>query len=311
MSPSHLLLALLVAALWGFNFVVIKIGLGNFPPFLLLALRFLLAALPALVLPRPPLPWTRLGAVALTLFLGHFGFLFVAMTRGMPPGLASVLLQSQGFFTVLIAALALRESPSPRQIAGIGVALCGLLLIASTAASSHGGDVTFLGLCLTMCGAGSWAIGNVLLKRSTHPGVDMFSLVVWLNLVATLPAFVLSLVFEGPAVIVQSLGRVGWFGIGALLYIAGVSSLVGFSLWGYLLRRYPAGRVAPFSMLVPVFGALSAALILGETFGPRRLLGMALILLGLAGVVLPAAWLGSKENGTPAASTISEVEPPS
>ncbi len=306
MAPTHILLALLVAALWGFTFVVIKFGLGTFPPFLLVALRFLLAATPALVLRRPPVNWPRLFGIASTLFVGHFGFLFLAMTKGVTPGLASVLLQSQGFFTILVAALALRELPSGRQVVGIGVALAGLLLIASTA----GGDVTVLGLCLTILGALSWAVGNVLLKRGTHPGVDMFSLIVWLNLVATAPAFALSLVFDGPAVMARSLGNVGWGGVAALLYIAGVSSLVGFSLWGYLLRRYPAGRVAPFSMLVPVFGALSSALILGETFGPRRLVGMALILLGLALVMLPAAWFGLKGKIAPRPAALLEAEPP-
>lgn len=305
MAPLHILLALVVAALWGFTFVVIKIGLGSFPPLLLVALRFLVAATPALVLRRPEVSWPRLIAIAFTLFVGHFGFLFVAMTKGVPPGLASVLLQSQGFFTILIAAVALREPPGARQSIGIVVALSGLGLIASTA----GGDVTITGLCLTIGGALSWAIGNVLLKRSTHPGVDMFSLVVWLNLLATLPAFGLSLALDGPAVIVRSLSNVGWSGVGSLLYIAVMSSLLGFSLWGYLLRRYPAGRVAPFSMLVPVFGALSSAFVLGETFGARRLAGMALILLGLAVVALPAAWFGLREKRDPPGE-IPEVEPP-
>ena len=282
MKFRDILIALLVAAIWGFNFVVIRAGLASMPPLLLVALRFLVAALPAALLPRPAVPWPRLLAVALTLFIGQFALLFTAMAVGMPPGLASVALQSQAFCTVLIAALVLRERPTPRQILGTLVAFAGLLAIGSTVGS---GGVTAAGLLLTLGAALCWGAGNVLLRGVGK--VDMLGLMVWLSLIPPVPVFALSWAMEGRAAVVGALVNMTWLGAGAVLYIAMISTLVGFGLWGALLKRYPASTVAPFSMLVPLFGAASAALVYGERFGPGRLVGMALILVGLAVVALP------------------------
>ncbi len=187
MAPRHIALAVLVTAVWGFNFVVIHVGLETFPPLLLTVLRFVVAALPVLVVRPPKVPFRRMLAIGLTWFLGQFVFIFIAMTKGMPPGLASLTLQAQAFFTILIAALVLRERPSARQLTGVMVAFCGLALIGF----SVGGDMTLLGLGLTMCAALSWGVGNVLMRGTGK--VDMLPMVVWLSLVPPLPAFALSL----------------------------------------------------------------------------------------------------------------------
>ncbi|HLZ65058.1 MAG TPA: EamA family transporter [Aliidongia sp.] len=287
MRPVHLLWALAITAIWGFNFVVIKVGLGSFPPLLLTALRFSFAALPALFLKRPQVPWRHLVATGLALFVGQYVLLFVAMSHGMPPGLASITLQVQVCFTMLIAMIWLGERPQIRQWAGAGVAFAGLASIGSTV----GGDVTALGLGLTVMSALSWACGNLLLKRmpparNGRP-IRMLNLIVWLSLVPPVPAFALSLGFEGPARILDALANAGWVGFGALFYIVALSTLVGFGIWGRLLSLYSASTVVPFSLLVPIFGALSAALVFHESFGPARLLGMVLIMSGLAITALP------------------------
>lgn len=281
MRPRHIVLALLVAAIWGFSFVVVRVGLGSFPPLLLAALRFVVAAMLVPLLPRPAVPWPRMVAIGAALFVGQFGFLFTGMANGMPPGLASVTLQAQAFLTVLFAAAALRELPAARQLLGMAVAATGLLAIGSTV----GGAVTPLGFALTLAAAASWAMGNVLLRGAGK--VDMLPMIVWLSLVPILPLLALSLVFEGPAAIAGALVQVDWLGLGTVLYLAVPATLLGFGIWGHLLKLYPAGTVAPFSLLVPIFGALSAALVLGERFGPVRLGGMALIMAGLACVALP------------------------
>ncbi|MFT8243308.1 EamA family transporter [Roseomonas sp. BN140053] len=282
MRPAHIGLALLVAAIWGFNFVVIHLGLGSMPALLLAALRFVVAALPVVLLPRPAVSWPRLVAIGLFLFVGQFALLFTGMAQGMPPGLASVTLQAQGFLTALLAAAVLRERPGPRQIAGIAVAFAGLGVIALSVGE---GGVTPLGFGLSLGAAASWAVGNVLLRGAGR--VDMLALMVWLSLVPPLPLLCLSLWLDGPAALGAALAGISWVGAGAVLYLAVLATLVGFGLWGQLLKLYPASTVAPFSLLVPIFGTLSAALVLGERFGPLRLLGMALILLGLAVTVLP------------------------
>jgi O-acetylserine/cysteine efflux transporter len=282
MEYRHILLALLVAAIWGLNFTVISIGLGSFPPLLLAAMRFAMAAIPALVLPRPALPWGRLIAISTFLFLGQFALLFSSMALGMPAGLASVTLQSQAFLTILIAVVALRERPTRRQILGTVVALAGLAGIAGTV----GGDLSALGLTLCLGAALCWAVGNVLLKGAGR--ADMFALVAWLSLFPPLPLLGLSLLIDGPATVGQAISSMGWRGAGAVLYIAVLSTTVSFAIWGRLIRRYPASVVAPFSLLVPVSGALSASLVLGEQFSGTRVAGMALILLGLVVLVAPS-----------------------
>jgi O-acetylserine/cysteine efflux transporter len=281
MEFRHILLALLVAAIWGVNFTVISVGLGSFPPLLLVALRFAIAAIPVLFLPRPDVAWPRLIAISATLFLGQFALLFSSMAIGMPPGLASVALQSQAFLTILIAVVVLRERPSGRQTMGTLVALAGLAVIAGTI----GGDLSLVGLALCLAAALCWAAGNVLLKGAGN--TDMFALVAWLSLLPPLPLLLLSMAFDGPATIGDALTTIDWRGAGAVLYIALLSTTLCFAIWGRLLKRYPAATVAPFSLLVPIFGAMSAALVLGERFGAARMAGMALILVGLVVLIAP------------------------
>lgn len=281
MKPVHVLAAILVTAVWGFNFVVIRVGLNHFPPLLLTVLRFAVAALPVLFVPRPNVGAGRLAAIGLFLFVGQFVFLFSGMAAGLPAGLASIAIQSQAFFTLIFAALALRERPTRRHLGGMAVAGAGLGLIGL----SIGGDLTALGLGLVLAAAASWAVGNVLLRGAGQ--VDMFRMVVWMSLVPLAPVLALSLWLEGPAAIAASFQAAGWQAAGAVLYLGVPTTLFGFYVWGQLLKRYPAATVAPFSLLAPVFGTVSAHLVLGETFGPLRLGGMMLILAGLAVLVLP------------------------
>ncbi len=192
MTPTDVFLALLVVVIWGVAFIATKIGLASFSPPELAALRFLIASLPALFLARPPVSWPLLGAIGLSLFAGQFLFQFFGIAHGMPPGLASIVVQTQALFTILFAALVLRERPTGRQLAGTATAFAGLALIAATV----GGDLTALGLGLTAVSAISWAIGNVLVKRL--PPVEMLNLMVWLSLVPPLPSLALSMALDGP-----------------------------------------------------------------------------------------------------------------
>jgi O-acetylserine/cysteine efflux transporter len=281
MKPLHLLQGVLVAVIWGLGFVATKIGLESFSPPQLTALRFLIAAVPAVFLARPQVSWAVLIALGLTLFTGQFLFLFFGIAHGMPPGLASVAAQTQAFFTVLLAAATLGETPSPRQSAGMAAAFVGLGTIAATV----GHDLTLIGLGLTLAGAVSWAVGNVLLKRVGN--VEMLSLVVWLSVVPPLPLLVLSFVLDGPAALPHAVRSASVLGFGAVLYLGLVATIFAYAMWGHLLRPYPAATVVPFALLVPFVGAFSSAMVFGEQFGPLRLTGMVLVLLGLAIIVLP------------------------
>ena len=281
MQPRHIALAILLAFFWGLNFVVITVALDDFPPLLLAGLRFVLAALPVAFLPRPQIPWSALVAIGMTLFVGQFALLFPAMAVGMPPGLASIALQVQAFFTIAIAAAVLHERPTGRQIAGGAVAFAGLAVVATTVGTA---GVTIAGFLLLLGSAAFWSTGNVLLRRAGK--VDMLPLMSWLSLIAAPPLLALSLAVEGPAAIGDAFRHADWLTIGAILYIAYVSTTFGYGVWGHLLKLYPAATVAPMALLVPVSGTLSAALLLGEQFGVVRLAGMLLIMAGLAVILL-------------------------
>jgi len=277
MKPAHAFLALFVAAIWGFNFVVIKAGLHAYPPLMLGCLRFLAAAVFTLFMRRPSgLNWSYLISAGALLFLGQTGFMFVAMYVGMPPGLASVVIQAQAFLTIFIAYFVLAEIPSRRQLAGATVAAGGLVVIAiSIGNSSDGSLVSF---ALMLAAAASWAAANVLIRRG--PKTDMVATMAWLSLVPPAPLLALSLYFEGNSALV-ALMHPTLLGLGSIGYLSAVVTLFGFGAWGHLLKLYPAGTVAPFATAVPIFGAASSALVFGEKFTAVDFLGMILVLFGL------------------------------
>jgi O-acetylserine/cysteine efflux transporter len=281
-AAADVVLAVVTAVLWGLAFVATRIGLDSFSPAQLAALRFAIAAVPALLLPRPAVPWPTLVAMGLTLFAGQFIFQFFGIAHGMPPGLASLVVHTQAFFTVLFAAVILGERPTRRQSVGMAVAFVGLALILTTT----GEDLRPLGFALTLVSAVSWGIGNIFLK--TVGARAQLDLMVWLSLVVPIPALAVSLVADGPGAW-RVLGTATWSGWGAALYLGVVGTVVAYSLWARLLRRYPVASVAPFALLVPFVGALASAAVFGEQFGAVRLAGMALVLAGLALSVAPVA----------------------
>ncbi|WP_029592934.1 O-acetylserine/cysteine exporter [Franconibacter pulveris] len=282
MTRKDGLLALLVVVAWGLNFVVIKVGLHSMPPLMLAGLRFLLVAFPALlVVARPKVPLSLLLGYGLTISFGQFAFLFCAINFGMPAGLASLVLQAQAFFTIILGAFVFRERLQLKQVAGITLAVFGVLVLVE--GSLSGQHVALLGFMLTLAAALSWACGNIFNKKIMQlpqPPAIM-SLVVWSALVPIVPFFVASLIFDGPAVMLQSLVSLDVATVLSLVYLAFIATIVGYGIWGTLLGRYETWRVAPLSLLVPVVGLASAALLLGETLSLLQLLGALLIMAGL------------------------------
>ncbi|MFG3286527.1 EamA family transporter [Streptomyces sp. NPDC048111] len=277
MRPVHIALAVLVAAVWGVNFVVIDVGLGHFPPLLFSTLRFLVAALPAVFfVGRPKVTWKWIVAVGLVLGVAKFGLLFIGMSQGMPAGLSSLVLQVQAVFTAGVAMAVLGERLRGVRLLGMGVALAGIVV----AGVDEGSGGPLLGFALTVGAAACWGVSNVLTRRAAPP--DALNFMVWVSVVPVLPLLALSLLFEGPGRDARALAGFDWGGAGALVYVAWISTVFGFGAWGMLLRRYPASSVAPFSLLVPVFGMSSAALLLGEAVTPLRWCAGALLVGGVA-----------------------------
>jgi O-acetylserine/cysteine efflux transporter len=279
MRPRDIALAVGVAAVWGVNFVVIAVGLEHFPPLLFSALRFGLAAVPALFfVGRPQVRWRWVIAVALALAVTKFSLLFFGIQAGMPAGLSSLVLQSQAVFTTLFAVLLLRERPRGVQLAGLAVAVCGLGVVAARL----GPDRPPVAFALVIAAAVAWGLSNVATRKASPP--DSLRFMVWVSALGAVPLFALSLIVDGPAVVLSAMTDVTLPAAGAVVFIAFAATLGGFGAWGALIKRYGASTVAPFSMLVPFFGMGSAAIFLGEPVHVADVLGGALV---IGGVLLP------------------------
>lgn len=284
MSVKDMLLALCVVVAWGVNFVVIKLGLQGMPPFLLAGLRFTLVAFPAIFfVRRPPIPLRWLVVYGMTISFGQFAFLFLAIKLGMPAGLASLVLQAQAFFTLLLGALLLAERLRWNHIVGIIIATLGMFLLATAGMEGQSSaGITLTTMMLTLSAALSWGLGNITNKIiMRNRSVPIMSLVVWSALVPIVPFFACSLLFDGQAAIVYSLLHIGLQTVLALFYLAFVATIVGYAIWGNLLSRYETWRVAPLSLLVPVVGIITAALVLDEHLSGQQMLGAVVIILGL------------------------------
>ena len=286
LSWRHALLALAIVAVWGTNFVVIKLALGQLPPLAFAALRFTFAVLPTVFfLKRPKVPWRNLAAYGVLIGSGQFGVLYIAMKGFISPGLASLVVQTQVFFTIGLAMWLTRERVRPVQLFALALATIGLgVILTHTDAAT-----TPLGLALVLVAAFCWAAGNVV-QRAT-PGVSSLAYVVWASLFSVPPLIALSLLVEGWPAIRHGLESASLGTWAAVAYQSVGNTLFGYAAWGYLLARYPAATVSPWSLLVPVFGMGASALLLGEALPTWKLAAAALVIGGLAINVLgPALW---------------------
>ncbi len=281
MTPRHTLLALLVALIWGLNFVAIDFGLVDVPPLVFLALRFLLVSIPAVFFIKPPaIGWRNILAIGAFLSFGQFTLLYLALAIGMPAGLASLLLQTQIIFSVLISAIVLREKPTRRQLGGTIIGMIGLAVVIIGVGTS----VPWLPLVVLLAAALSWAIGNVLSRRAK--AASGLSLVVWSGLIVPLPSLALALIVDSPAVVLYAVTHLSLAAILSTVYTAVAASLIAYGIWNTLLAKYPTSAVVPFTLLVPVIGIVAAWAVQGETPTVSQLVGGAIMLGGLAAAVI-------------------------
>jgi O-acetylserine/cysteine efflux transporter len=277
MSPRDLLITIALVAVWGTNFVALKWSLVEIPPFLLAALRYTFTAFPAIFfIRRPNVPWRFMLLYATFVGILQFSFAYSGLKLGMPAGLSSVVVQTQVFFTFILAIWLLGERPGPIQIVGALVAFGGIGVIAIERLE----PTALLPLVLMLCSAAAWGASNIITKKAGK--IDMLGLVVWSALIPPIPMFILSLLFEGGfAVVPQVLGDLTWRGGLSTLYTAYLSTLFGYGVWAIMLGKYPANTVAPFTLLVPIFGIGASRLLLGETISAYEIAGSALVLAGM------------------------------
>lgn len=302
MPPRHVLLAIGVAVVWGINFLAIHASLEQFPPLFLVALRFLVMAVPAvLFIPRPQVKLRWLIGYGLGFGTLQFIGLYLGMAAGFPAGLASLVLQSSAPFTVLLGALLLRERVSGRSALGVAIAVLGLGLVGL----SRGVEGSWWPFLLVIAGGFGWALGNLAARQAAAP--NPLHLTMWMSVVPPLPMLALSFTFEGPDRIAASLATSlspdavpAWIG---LAYTVLIGTVLGSGVWVWLMSRHPAGRVAPFSMLVPVSGLTTAWLVLGETPNLLELFGGALVIGGVL-------WASLRRRGAPDAPVEPTAESP-
>lgn len=277
LPPLHILLALAVVTVWGTNFVVIRVALDALPPLTFATLRYVFALLPAaFFIRRPAVPWRSLALYGVAIGFGQFGLLFIAMDGLISPGLASLVVQMQIFFTIGLAVWLSSERVRRFQLVGLALAIAGIgVILAHT-----DGTTTALGLALVLAAALSWGIGNHIARVSGTR--DMLGFVVWASLFAIPPLLLAALIVDGPARMAESIGAAGLGTWGAVLWQSIGNTLFGYSAWGWLLARHPAATISPISMLVPVFGLSASALLLGEPLQSWKLLAGALVMGGLA-----------------------------
>ena len=298
LSRGDLLRALAVVVIWGLNFVVMKIGLQGIGPMLLGALRFAAAALPFVLFVKfPKLPWRYVVAYGLAQGLGQFGFLFLGLQMGMTAGMASVVMQTQAFFTLLLAVPVLGERARWSQGLGLLVALGGLVLIA-TAHGEGPGQMTLAGFVLTLSAAFMWAVSNLVARLASRVAdYDPFPFIVWSSVFPIVPFLGLALWMDGASGVLAQLAGLGWSAVLVVLFLAWLATLLAYTLWTQLLKRHPAGRVTPFSLLVPVVGLWAAWVFFDELPLFQQWLGTGAVLLGLV-VNQLGGWLVSRRSSS-------------
>jgi O-acetylserine/cysteine efflux transporter len=267
----------------GFSFVPMKVALGEIPPFMLAALRFLFAAVPMVFfVRRPQMPWRFVVGYGLAIGVGQFGALFLALSLGMPVGLASLVIQVQIFFTIGLGVAFLGDHVQRHNLAGAIIAAAGLLLLGVFKLSSRSTG-PLLGFLLVLLAAFCWGVGNIVAKRAArvHSG-DMLALVVWSSLIPPLPLMALAYALEGGPEVFQAVASAGVLTWSCILFVAWGATLFGFASWAGLMHRYPTALIAPFALLIPVSGLASGVLLMGEKLAPLQMLGVLLVFAGLA-----------------------------
>ena len=291
---SHLLLALAIVAIWGTNFVVMKNCLAIFPPFLFAALRYTFALLPmAFLTPRPKVPIWNLALYGLLVGVGQFGIVYYAVNSQISPGLASLVIQTQVFFTIGFAMLINQERLRLYQVLALLLAVIGLLIIALHTDAT----TTLLGLALTVFAGFSWGVANTV---GRYAGIaspkELFAYVVWASAFAIPPLLLISAVFEGGVAHLSAvLGQAplgAWLGV---LWQSWGNTLFGYAAWAWLLSKHPAAVVAPMPLLVPIFGMGASSLYLGEGLPAWKLFAAGLVMVGL---LINVSWPRLKEQMT-------------
>ncbi|GLH36317.1 hypothetical protein BK674_09500 [Pseudomonas moraviensis] len=277
MKPLHVVLAVLITAIWGVNFSVIKLGLATVDPFILAGIRFSLCALPAIFFIRKPdVPWRYIIGYGLVFGIGLWGVVNLGIKAGLSAGIASLVLQFSAFFTILLGGWVFKEALTRFQVLGMLIALAGLLCIISIS----DGSVSLSGVLLVLVGAASWSVANIINKKASTR--DVFGFLVWSSAFAPIPLFALDYAVNGSVGYTTLVNQIDTTAVLSILFQVYPNTLFAYWIWNSLLKTYPVSTVAPLSLLVPIFGMLGSVVVFNESVPLNKVLAVVLIVVGLA-----------------------------
>ncbi|WP_326907672.1 EamA family transporter [Sedimentibacter sp. MB31-C6] len=288
MKKKDIFLALFVVMVWGANFTVIKLGLNGVPSMLLASLRYLITLFPAIfIVKKPNIEWKYIILYGLTVGVGQFSCLFYAMEIGMPASIASIVLQIQAFISPILAFVIIKEKLKYKQILGFIIAGMGLFIIGSYSSSNDITTIPLNAFLLTLCAPFFWALSNIIARIASDKAeakgdkLNMLSLVVWASIIPPLPLLGIALSLNTPETLINTIANLKAISIFSALYLGYVATLFGYGIWNGLIVKYPIGKIAPLSLLVPITGLLTARIVLSEQLSKMQWIGVSIILIGL------------------------------
>lgn len=276
MNIKDFSLAILITAIWGVNFSVIKIGLGSVDPFTLAGLRFLFCAFPLIFfIKKPDVSMKYIAAYGVTFGVGLWGMVSLGIHFGASAGMASLILQMSAFLTIIMGVLFLKDDIDLIKILGFIVAVIGIGFIATVT----DGSVTMLGLALILLGALAMSVTTLIVKISGAKRV--FSFLIWSSLFSPIPLFTLAYLTQGQNVFSDFIVNINGKAVFFILFQVYPTTLFGYWVWNSLIDKYQVSRVAPLSLLVPIFGLLGSFVIFNEQIGMVKIIAGLLIMTGL------------------------------
>jgi O-acetylserine/cysteine efflux transporter len=278
LKHSELLLAASVPLLWGIGFTFAKAGLNEFPPLFLMGLRFCLASLTLVWF--VPIPRGQLKQIFWISFVGstlQYGMTFTGLSM-LDASLAIIIIHLEVPFSVLLAAIVLKDKPGSQRILGMLISFAGIVLIAGQPSLSG----QLRAILLTAGGAMMWAVGQVMVKRLENPPSG-FALTAWIGVFSGPQMILGSFIFEESQL--ESLANASWIGWGVILYLALIMTVLGYGIWYRVLFRNPVSKVMPVMLLLPVITIVSSMLFLGEQPTLIIFIGGAVVFGGVSMIV--------------------------
>ncbi len=277
MKPLDILLAVSVPTVWGFGFIFAKAAMGEFPPILLMALRFTLTALVLVWFVRVPRGlMSRIFVVSLVSATIQYSLTFTGL-RDLDASIAIIVVQLEVPFGALLAAIFLKDRIGWRRAFGMALAFVGVGLIAGEPRVQQ----NIMPMFLVVGGAFTWAAGQVMIK--TLGRVGGFTLIAWVAVMSAPQLFVASFLFEDGQF--DAIAGAGWIGWGTVVYLGLVMTALGYAAWYHLLGKYQVNQMMPYLLLLPVVTVIGSVALLGERLTLPVALGGGVVIVGVAIIV--------------------------